>query len=220
VDRNVVGIRALAGLAAIAIAGGAAGSGQIMHGGTASAAVEAVSYHAESAAVSSDVASRYAASRGPRAVATPVDVPAGWTSVTSPWLGYSVTLPEAWGLLGHVTAADSRTPHDIFAGTVTGAQTPTTLVIGSCPTADATIVGTGAEVVTADGRTFDVSEPQAAGAGRTTMVATSVAGDTTWYLTACMADDAASQAVFRAMVASFRFPSADVPRAEASPPAP
>ena len=208
-----MGIRALVGLAALTIAGGAAGSGQIAYGGTASAEVAAVGSRSEITAVSPDASFVDAASLRMRSIEAPVDAPAGWTSVRSPWLGYGVALPVTWGFVGHVTAADSRTPHDIFAGIVDGAETPTTLVIGSCRTADATVVGPGAEVITADGRTFDVTAPQAAGPGRMTIVATSVTGDVTWYLTACMADDAASQAMFRAMVASFRFPSADFAQA-------
>jgi len=215
-----VGIRALAGLAAIIIAGGAAGTGQVVYGGTPSTEIVTAGSRSEIAAGSADSSARYAASRGTPAVGTTVAAPAGWTSVTSPWLGYSVTLPETWGFLGHVAAADSRTPHDIFAGTVDGAETPTTLVIGSCRTADATVVGPGAEVVTADGGTFDVTAPQTAGPGRMTIAATSVTGDITWYLTACMADDAASRAVFRAMVASFRFPSTDFVEPKESPGAP
>ena len=215
-----MGIRALVGLAAITIAGGAAGSGQIAYGGTASAEVAAVGSRSQIAAVSSDGSSQYAASHETQVVRAAVAAPAGWTSITSPWLGYGITLPNSWGLAGHVTAADSRTPHDVFAGTVEGAETPTTLVVGVCRTADATVVDSGAEVITADGGTFDVTAPQAAGQGRMTIVATSVTGDTTWYLTACMADDAASRATFRAMVASFRFPSADPAEVMEGPPAP
>jgi hypothetical protein len=215
VDRRVVGVRALAFAAAIVIIGGAVGSGQVAYGGTASAAAAATRSASE---VASAGAAGLTAPRDTTIVETTAAGPAGWSSITSPWLGYGIALPSSWGFLGHVTAAESRTPHDVFAGIADGAETPMTLVVGTCTSADATVAGPDAGVIAADGGTFDVTAPQVAEAGRMTIVATSVAGDTTWYLTACMADDSASLALFRTMVASFRFPDADfVPPAEASP---
>jgi hypothetical protein len=179
VDSRVGGSRVLAGFAAFAIVCAAVGSGHVAYGGTGAAAGAADSRTGTAAVVTVPV-SIGAGSNVSRPAAPRDPVPVGWIAVTSPWLGYTVTVPDSWGLVGHVAPGVSRTPHDTFAGTVAGSETPTTLVIGSCRTADATVGGSATDVIAANGGTFSVTDPAPAGDGRVTMVATSVADDITW----------------------------------------
>jgi len=188
-DSHRVGHRVLIGLASIALVAGCAGSGP---------------FASRVSPTESTPASPAAPSR-----ANPGSTPSGWTSVTSPWLGYSVAMPATWALADHVVSGDSRSPHDVYTGTVGGSDGLATLVIGYCPSGKVTATGAVTEDLTVDGVSFDIVSPTVTDAGRNTLFATGVQGDRTWYLMACMPDDAESRAFFRQVVATFRFPGTD-----------
>ncbi len=137
------------------------------------------------------------------------DAPSGWVDLASPWLGYSVSMPKAWGFTGHVPPADSRSPHDVFAGPVEGSDTTASLVVGRCATSQPTVIdGTTHEVV-ADGVSFRVAEVAGDEPGRTVFRATASVGGTTWYVMSCAGDDPASREFFDQVLGTFRFPAAD-----------
>jgi hypothetical protein len=135
--------------------------------------------------------------------------PAGWTNLASPWLGYTVAIPRTWAFTGHVPPADSRSPHDVFAGPVEGSDAVATVVIGRCATDDPTVVDDGGGMVV-DGSWFRIAEMPGEEPGRTNVIATAVRGDATWYVMGCTGDDAASRQFFRELLSTFRFPDADV----------
>ena len=186
-DRRRFGGRVLVGLAAIALVAGCAGNGPF-------------------ASESSRAA--IATPGSPPATAAPV-TPSDWTRVTSPWLGYTIAMPGTWAFSDHVVAGDARSPHDVYTGAVDDATGQSTLVVGSCPSADVTASGPVTESMTVDGASFDIVASTGTDPGRTTLFATGVRGVRTWYVMAGMPDDAASRAVFRQVVVSFRFPDAD-----------
>jgi hypothetical protein len=135
--------------------------------------------------------------------------PAGWMSLTSPWLRYSVLLPSDWSFMSHVVPADSRTPHDVFAGTAGDPDETSMLVIGYRdavlpPRADA-------RRVVVDGVAFTESPAVDAGDGRIAIVAEGIKDGRTWYLTAAMPDDAGARALFERILATFRVPDAVAP---------
>jgi hypothetical protein len=158
------------------------------------------------------------ASRGVEApIVGPADgAPAGWTNLGSPWLGYTVAIPRTWAFTGHVPPADSRSPHDVFAGPVEGTDATATLVIGRCATDDPTVVDHGGGMVV-DGSVFSIVEMPGEEPGRTNVIATAVRGDATWYVMGCTGDDAASRAFFRELLSTFRFPDAEVVAPAAAP---
>jgi hypothetical protein len=149
-------------------------------------------------------------SRGPTGplVLPALDAPPGWTTVGSPWLGYSLALPDAWAFTGHVPPEGSRSPHDVYAGPVPGSERDATLVVGRCATSDPTAAGDGAEELVVDGSAFRVAQVPGDEPGRTIYRATATRDGSTWYLMACAGDDAASEELFRAVLATFRFPDA------------
>ena len=136
------------------------------------------------------------------------DAPHGWTALGSPWLGYTVAVPDDWTFTGHVRPEESRSPHDVFAGPVPGSDVVATLVVGRCMSDDPAVVGTVATEVVVDGSVFRVAQVAGDEPGRTIYRATTVRDGATWYLMACAGDDAAARDFFHAALATFRFPEA------------
>jgi hypothetical protein len=141
-------------------------------------------------------------------------VPPGWTSVSSPWLGYSVAVPASWGLRGHVGPGDSRAPYDVFEGTIPGSAVQALVVVGCNPLKHARAAGTFLGDVTADGTTLDLFESPADEPGRVILFAKGIRGDAEWHLMALVPSDVGASAFFREVVATFRFP-APTPSAQA-----
>jgi len=140
-------------------------------------------------------------------------VPAGWTDVASPWLGYGVAVPASWGLRGHVRPDAARAPYDVFEGTIPDTDVPVLLVVGCNPVKDARAAGTFLGHVTADGTALDLYQSPADEPGRVILFAKGVRDDTEWHLMALVPSDGDAPAFFRAVVATFRFP----PPASAGP---
>ena len=122
------------------------------------------------------------------------------TELSSPWLGYTITLPTAWVFTGHVSPFDSDTPHDSFMGVVPGANARMMLVIGrSVSTSERAVDHT----VTAGGTTFTEIPAADMGDGAIGLVAQATVDGTHWYIMASMPDSAAARAFFDRTVASF-----------------
>ncbi|MCU0505602.1 MAG: hypothetical protein MUE82_07495 [Chloroflexi bacterium] len=137
------------------------------------------------------------------------DAPHGWTALGSPWLGYTVAVPDDWTFTGHVPPEGSRSPHDVFSGPIPGSDAVATLVVGRCMNDDPPVVGAAATEVIVDGSAFSVAEVAGDEPGRTIYRATTVRDGVTWYLMACAGDDAVARDFFSAALATFRFPDAD-----------
>jgi hypothetical protein len=134
-------------------------------------------------------------------------VPAGWTDVSSPWLGYSVAVPASWGLRGHVRPGDARAPYDVFGGTIPGSTLEALLVIGCNPVKDARASGRFVGQVAVDGTTMGMFESAADEPGRVILFAKGMRGDAEWHLMALASSDGDASAFFREVISTFRFPA-------------
>jgi hypothetical protein len=134
-------------------------------------------------------------------------VPPGWTTVSSPWLGYSVAVPASWGLRGHVSPDDAPAPYDVFEGTIPGSAVQAVLVVGCNPVTDARATGRFLGQVTVDATTIDLFESPTDEPGRVILFARGVRGDTAWHLMALVSSDGDAPAFFNEVVATFRFPA-------------
>ncbi len=138
-------------------------------------------------------------------VAAPV--PPGWTSVSSPWLGYSVAVPASWGLREHVRPGDARAPYDVFGGTIPGSALEALLVVGCNPVTDTRASGRLVGQVAVDGTTMEMFESTADEPGRVILFAKGMRGDTEWHLMALAASDGDASAFFSEVISTFRFPA-------------
>lgn len=123
------------------------------------------------------------------------------TELSSPWLGYTITLPKAWAFTGHVSPYDSDTPHDSFMGVVPGANARMMLVIGRSVSTSQRAVH---HSVAAGDTTFVEIPPADMGDGSIGLVAQATVDGTHWYIMASMPDSAAAREFFDRTVASFR----------------
>ncbi len=134
--------------------------------------------------------------------------------LSSPWLGYTVSLPITWAFTGHVAPGDSATPHDSFLGPVPGSDGTMMLVVGRSDDAPRRVVD---HRIAADGGTFAVTPAADMGDGAIALIAEATMDGANWYVMAHAPDTAASRALFDQLVASFRFPDAGfgkVPQSE------
>ena len=125
--------------------------------------------------------------------------------LSSPWLGYTVSLPVTWAFTGHVAPGDSATPHDSFMGVVPGANATMMLVIGRSKDAPARVVD---HTIAVEGGTFAVTPAADMGDGAIALIAEATWGGVNWYVMGHMPDSAATRAYFDRLVSSFRFPAA------------
>jgi hypothetical protein len=139
-------------------------------------------------------------------VSDPVAGSPDLTDLSSPWLGYTVTLPIAWAFTGSVAPEDSATPHDSFVGQAPGSSGPMMIVIGRSDDAPRRVVD---HRVDADGGSFAVTPAADMGDGAIALVAEATMDGANWYVMGHMPDDAASREFFDRLIASFRFPDVD-----------
>ena len=134
-------------------------------------------------------------------------VPAGWTAVSSPWLGYTVAVPASWGLRGHVRPGDAQAPYDVFEGTIPGSDLQAVLVVGCNPVKVARAAGRLLDKVTVDGTTIELFESPADEPGRVILFAKGIRGEAEWHLMALVSSDGHAAAFFREVISTFHFPA-------------